>query len=216
MRYSYQFKNSISPLDMTVEAVKEKVETYGADTLSVQDCLTVLLGKGDYCFDDLTLADFETYVENASLPKTKRLKAQAIISLAKHLNTSTKKMDSITNPSSFVSLIAEDIKYLKQEVFLVAFLDTKNQVIDIKEIFRGSLNKSIVHPREVFSEAVKLHSASIIVAHNHPSGDPTPSQADIQVTNRLYEAGELIGIKLLDHLIIGGNNYTSLKEEGYL
>lgn len=216
MRYSYQFKNNISQVNTTVESVKEKVETYGADTLSVQDCLTVLLGKGDYCFDDLTLSELETYIDSGSLSKTKRLKLQALVSLTKHLNTKTKKMDSILSPSNFVSIVGEDIKHLNQEVFLVAFLDTKNQVIDIKEVFKGTLNRSIVHPREVFAEAIKRHSASIIVAHNHPSGDPTPSQADIQITERLYEAGEIIGIKLIDHVIIGGEDFVSLKEKGYV
>lgn len=108
------------------------------------------------------------------------------------------------------------MKHLTQEHFIVLFLDTKNYIIGQKTIFIGSLNKAIVHPREVFKEAIKRSSASVICAHNHPSGDATPSQQDIQLTHRLYEAGELIGIRLLDHLIIGDNQFTSLKEKGYL
>jgi DNA repair proteins len=95
-------------------------------------------------------------------------------------------------------------------------LNTKNQVIGRQTLSIGSLNASIVHPREVFRAAIRRSSASILCAHNHPSGDPTPSPEDILLTKRLAEAGELIGIELLDHLVIGDNRYTSLKEAGCL
>ena len=108
------------------------------------------------------------------------------------------------------------MRHLNQEHFVALFLNTKNQIIHQQTIFIGSLNASIVHPREVFREAVKRSAASIIVAHNHPSGDPTPSQEDIQVTKRLNESGKMIGIDLLDHIIIGDRKFISLKEKGYL
>lgn len=95
-------------------------------------------------------------------------------------------------------------------------MDTKNTVIHRQTIFIGSLNASIVHPREVFREAVRRSAASIICAHNHPSGNPSPSQEDIQVTKRLCEAGKLVGIEILDHLVIGDRKYVSLKEKGYV
>ncbi len=85
-----------------------------------------------------------------------------------------------------------------------------------KTVFIGSLNASIVHPREVYKEAIKRSAASIICIHNHPSGDPTPSREDIEVTRRLVECGRLVGIELLDHLIIGDKTYVSLKEKGYV
>lgn len=93
-------------------------------------------------------------------------------------------------------------------------LNIKNIVLKIKDISIGNLNSSIVHPREVFSEAIKNDSASIIVCHNHPSGDPTPSIEDINVTKRLKKCGELLGINILDHIIIGNGKYISLKEIG--
>lgn len=96
------------------------------------------------------------------------------------------------------------------------FLNTKNQVLHKQTIFIGSLNASIVHPREVFKEALRRSAASIICFHNHPSGDPTPSREDIEVTKRLAECGKIIGIEILDHLIIGDQKYISLKEKGYL
>ncbi len=96
------------------------------------------------------------------------------------------------------------------------YLNTKNQVMHKKTVFIGSLNASIVHPREVYKEAIKRSAASIICIHNHPSGDPTPSREDIEVTRRLVECGRLVGIELLDHLIIGDKTYVSLKEKGYV
>nr|WP_269746080.1 DNA repair protein RadC [Jeotgalibacillus campisalis] len=96
------------------------------------------------------------------------------------------------------------------------YLNTKNQVMHQQTIFIGSLNASIVHPREVFKEAFRRSAASIVCAHNHPSGDPAPSKEDIDVTRRLVECGKMIGIEVLDHLIIGDKKYVSLKEKGYM
>ncbi len=96
------------------------------------------------------------------------------------------------------------------------YLNTKNQVLHKKTVFIGSLNASIVHPREVYKEALRRSAASIICIHNHPSGDPSPSREDIEVTKRLNECGKILGIDLLDHLIIGENKFVSLKEKGYL
>ncbi|MDP7979910.1 RadC family protein [Bacillus sp. WLY-B-L8] len=103
-----------------------------------------------------------------------------------------------------------------REYFLVACLDTKNQPTAINICHVGSLNASIVHPREVMKPAILSNSASIIVAHNHPSSDPTPSREDIEVTKRLVKAGEVVGIAVLDHLIVGIDRYVSLKEKGYI
>lgn len=106
---------------------------------------------------------------------------------------------------------------LPNEHFIMLSLSTKNEVIGFHTIFVGSLNASIVHPREIFQQALLNNAASIIVAHNHPSGDPTPSPEDINVTGRLVEAGKILGIELLDHLILGhGDKFVSLKEKGYL
>jgi DNA repair protein RadC len=110
----------------------------------------------------------------------------------------------------------EDMRYYKKEYFKIILLDTKNKVIDIITISIGSLNSSIVHPREVFLEAVKKSSASIILLHNHPSGEVQPSREDINITQRLIEAGDIMGIKVLDHIIIGDGTYLSFKEENII
>ena len=110
----------------------------------------------------------------------------------------------------------EDMRCLKQEFLKVIMLNTKNFVIKVKDVFIGSLNSSIAHPREIYCEAIKNSSSSIIICHNHPSGDPLPSNEDISITNRLKECSKLIGIELLDHIIIGDGVYISLKEKGIL
>ncbi len=103
-----------------------------------------------------------------------------------------------------------------QEVFGILILNTKNKIVAVHEISRGSLNTSVVHPREVFKPAVLHNAAAIICFHNHPSGDTEPSRDDIEITNRLVEAGKIMGIEILDHIIVGDDRYTSLKERGVI
>ena len=122
----------------------------------------------------------------------------------------------ILSPNDAYEMIKEKLEGLDREQFIIACLNTKNEPTNISVVSVGTLNKAIVHPREVFKTAILSNAASIMAFHNHPSGDTVPSQQDIQLTNRLYEAGELLGIKLLDHLIIGDGTFTSLKEKGYL
>ncbi|MDB8559258.1 JAB domain-containing protein [Turicibacter sanguinis] len=123
---------------------------------------------------------------------------------------------TISSPNDAYDMIKEQLEGLDREQFIIACLNTKNEPTNISVVAVGTLNKAIVHPREVFKTAILSNAASIMAFHNHPSGETTPSQQDIQLTNRLYEAGELLGIKLLDHLIIGDGTFTSLKEKGYL
>ena len=123
---------------------------------------------------------------------------------------------TVSSPNDAYEMIREQLKDLDREQFIIACLNTKNEPTNISVVAVGTLNKAIVHPREVFKTAILSNAASIMAFHNHPSGETTPSQQDIQLTNRLYEAGELLGIKLLDHLIIGDGTFTSLKEKGYL
>ena len=122
----------------------------------------------------------------------------------------------ILSPKDAYEMIKEQLEGLDREQFIIACLNTKNEPTNISVVSVGSLNKAIVHPREVFKTAILSNAASIMAFHNHPSGDTTPSDQDIQLTHRLVEVGELLGIKLLDHLIIGDSSFTSLKEKGYL
>lgn len=124
--------------------------------------------------------------------------------------------DVIRSPDDAVQLVMEEMRFLQQEHVVCMFLNTKNRVIEKKCIFIGSLNRSVVHPREIFREAIRCSAAGIICVHNHPSGDPTPSQEDIAITKRLQAAGETIGIDLIDHIIIGDQSYYSMREKGII
>ena len=129
---------------------------------------------------------------------------------------------TISSPKDAYEMIKDQLQDLDREQFIIACLNTKNEPTNISVVSVGTLNKAIVHPREVFKTAILSNAASIMAFHNHPSGETTPSQQDIQLTNRLYEAGELLGIKLLDHLIIGDrvpilrSRYTQLMGREHL
>lgn len=123
---------------------------------------------------------------------------------------------AIHSPQDAARYVMEELRFLKQEHFVCLFLNTKYQVIGKQCIFKGSLNASVVHPREIFHEAIRFSAAAIVCVHNHPSGDPTPSPEDLEVTERLVEAGKLMGIEILDHLIIGDQLYMSMREHGMI
>lgn len=126
------------------------------------------------------------------------------------------KERSVKSPKDSFNLLKHFLEDKDREYFIVAALDIKNQPVSIHVCHVGSLNACIVHPREVMKSAILSNAASIIVGHNHPSGHTTPSEEDHKVTKRLREAGEIIGIELLDHIIVGSDSYLSFKEKGYL
>ncbi|RIM51283.1 RadC family protein, partial [Staphylococcus capitis] len=141
---------------------------------------------------------------------------QAAFELGERLNaSSTIDKVKITHPSDVADLMMSSMKDLDQEHFVVLLLNSKNIVIKQSWIFKGTLNSSIIHPREVFNIAIRESSNAIIIVHNHPSGDVTPSREDITTTLRLKECGAILGIDVLDHIIIGDNQFTSLVEAGY-
>ncbi|SFJ16265.1 DNA repair protein RadC [Halobacillus dabanensis] len=205
----------------------------GASHLSNQELLAILLGSGTkkesvmelsnrllVHFEGIMLLKDATIEELTAIRGIGVAKAVLLLS-AIEMGKRMQKMKPverymIRSPEDGADFVMEEMRDLKQEHFICLFLNTKNQVLHRQTIFIGSLNASIVHPREVYKEAVKRSAASIICAHNHPSGDPTPSQEDIQVTRRLKECGKMIGIELLDHLVIGDRKFISLKEKGYL
>ena len=124
---------------------------------------------------------------------------------------------TVSTPEDVVELCSAQMRGLDREHFWSLALNTKNQLLKMVEVSVGSLNASIVHPRELFKEAVRLSAASIVVVHNHPSGDPTPSGADVQLTRRLAKAGDVLGIELLDHVVIGdGGEHASLRDLGLM
>lgn len=126
------------------------------------------------------------------------------------------KTGSINCPEDVWELLGYSMRLLDKEFFKAIFLNTKHNIINICDISIGSLNASIVHPREVFKEAIRNNSNDIVIVHNHPSGNPSPSDEDIKLTKRLIQAGKIIGIEVIDHIIIGANDFVSLKEKGLL
>lgn len=140
----------------------------------------------------------------------------ATLKLSQIISAPTPTIKTIRSPLDVYKLLEPDFRHLKQEQFICLFLNTKNGVIGNEVISIGSLNASIVHPREVFRPAIKRSSASIICAHNHPSGNPDPSPEDISITARLKETGEIIGIEVLDHIVVGDYTFVSLKERGLM
>ncbi|WP_342544469.1 JAB domain-containing protein [Lysinibacillus sp. FSL W7-1291] len=125
------------------------------------------------------------------------------------------KNGRIRSPRDCYELFKEFLGEVDREYFVVMCLDVKNQPTNISVVHIGSLNASIVHPREVLKTAILSNAASIICCHPHPSGDPTPSQEDIEVTNRLVEASLIVGVEMLDHIVLGDDSYVSMKESGY-
>lgn len=225
---SYEYKALI--MKKYIQTAREEVATYsmiGNEALiDLQHLIAVIIGHsskpelcGKIAKDGLRgLLDLSVYdLEHLGLTHNQALRLHSAILLAKKLkNVKPKERYVIRTPEDGARYVMEEMRFLNQEHFVVLFLNTKNEVIHKQTIFVGTLNSSVVHPREVFREAVKRSSAAIIAVHNHPSGDPTPSREDIAVTRRLYEAGELMGISFLDHLVIGDKKYVSMKEKGYL
>lgn len=140
----------------------------------------------------------------------------AMLNLAKALTVPSYDQFTIRTPKDVFDFLEPELRYQTKEHFICLFLNTKNRLICKETVSIGSLNAAIVHPREIFRAAIKRCSASLICAHNHPSGDATPSTEDLILTKRLREAGEIIGIEVLDHVIIGGNRFYSLKENGHI
>lgn len=127
-----------------------------------------------------------------------------------------RKATTVSTPEDVVALMKSRFIGLEREAFFCICLDTKNRVKKVVEVSVGSLNASIVHPRELFKEAVMVSAASVVVTHQHPSNDPTPSGADIQLTKRLVRAGDVLGIEVLDHVVIGGDEFASLRDLGLM
>ncbi|AIC95173.1 MULTISPECIES: RadC family protein [Shouchella] len=216
------------------ERPRERFIREGAKALSNQEILAIMLRSGTKQYSALQVASellstyktltalSESSLEEMRLIKgigvTKAIELAAAMELGKRINREGKGQKSvIASPDDAVQIVADDLIGIHQEHFVVLYLNTKNYVIKQKTVFIGSLNASIVHPREVFKEALRTSSAAVICLHNHPSGDPSPSPEDINVTKRLNEAGRILGISLLDHIIIGDEtHYVSLKERGFI
>ncbi|WP_421616888.1 RadC family protein [Brevibacillus sp. TJ4] len=212
---------------------RERLLREGAAHLSDAELLAILLRTGReqetaYQLAQRLLATFgdlhgvaqaahSELTDIKGIGQVKAIELHAAFELGRRLRLASRKNPAVIRlPRDVADFMIPELSHLTQEHFVCLFLNTKNHVIGKQTIFVGSLDSSIVHPREVFKEAIRRSSASVICLHNHPSGDPTPSREDIAVTHMLRDAGELVGITLLDHVIIGDGKYISLKEQGYM
>lgn len=212
---------------------RERLLIEGAGSLSNAELLAVILRTGSkdesvltlanrilHHFDGLRMLKDATVEEMTSIHGVGVVKASQLLAAfelgRRMVRLQYAQRYSIRSPEDCANYMMEEMRFLQQEHFVCLYLNTKNQVIHRQTIFIGSLNSSLVHPREVFKEAFRRAAASIICLHNHPSGDPSPSREDIEVTRRLVECGKIIGIDVLDHIIIGDHKFISLKEKGHI
>ena len=211
------------------ERPRERLLKLGAEALSAQEVLALILGRGIRGesvtviaqellsrfgnLKNIAAASAEELTEIKGLGPAKAAQIKAAFELSKRSEDSSdeKQKATVKSPEDAIKSVKNKLKGKKKEHFLVLSLDTRNHLINTHPISVGSLDTSIVHPREVFKEAISATAASVIFVHNHPSGDPTPSEDDIKLTKRLVEAGEILGIEVLDHIIVCDKDYLSMK-----
>jgi len=216
----------------TSERPRERLQKFGAEALSAQEILALILGRGIAgesvmvtaqrllsqfgSLKGIAGASVEelSQVRGIGLAKASQIKAAFELANRVDSHIESGEKPTVKTPEDVAVLVRRQLKGKKREHFLAMLLNTRNQLIKIAEISIGSLDSSIVHPREVFKEAVSASAASVIFVHNHPSGDPEASEDDIKLSKRLAEAGEIMGIDVLDHIIVSDQKYLSLKREG--
>lgn len=221
--------------DMPIsERPREKMMSSGADSLSNAELLAIIIRTGNKNDTAIELASRILsmdsrgieYLSDTSLEElmgisgiglSKACQIMAAIEIGKRLSKiGPHDRIKVTSPDILADILMDEMRYLNKENFRIAILDTKNQILGIENISVGTLNASIVHPRDVFKAAIKRNANSLILIHNHPSGDVTPSKEDISITHRLIECGDLMGIRILDHIIIGDGRYYSFKEKNLI
>jgi len=211
------------------ERPRERMLKYGREALSSSELLAIILGKGTknknvvdlsteilakYELDELSKKSVNSLRKIQGIGIAKACQIAACFEISKRYSSFNSDINPlVTCAEDAFNILSPELRNKDKEHLKALFLDTRRRLIKKKTIFIGSLNKSIVHPREIFKEAIEQSSAAVIIAHNHPSGDPTPSIEDKDVTRQLIEAGEIIGIPLLDHIVIGNNRYVSIRKE---
>ncbi len=214
------------------ERPRERLKALGAQALSNAELLAILLRVGVQGENVVQLGQrllqtfgglsglhrvsFDELCAQHGVGEAKAAQIKAAIELGRRLSLETEARPVISSPADAAALLTYEMSGLEQEHLRVILLDTRNHVLEIREVYRGSVNSAQVRIAEVFRDAVRRNATAIIVAHNHPSGDPTPSPEDIALTRALVQAGKLLDILVLDHLIIGQGRFVSLKERGVI
>jgi DNA repair protein RadC len=231
---SKRAKKSFTIRDLPLsERPRERLLKLGPEVLSSQEILALILGRGIAGESVMVtaqrlLSEFGNLkgIANASVKELSKVKGigiakatqiKASFELSKRIDEDfLPQKKKVKTPEQVLSLVKSKLKGKKKEHFLVVLLDTRNQLIRLSNVSVGSLSANIVHPREVFKEAISSSASACIFVHNHPSGDPTPSKEDIELTKRLIKVGEIVGIDVLDHIIVTDNDFISFKEKGII
>jgi DNA repair protein RadC len=215
------------------ERPRERLLHYGAQNLSDAQLVAILLrngGGGKSALDlaieilsafrnleDIEQASSGEFLKFKGMGHAKVAQLKAAFELGRRLLQKTSEKGPVFSSGRDVfHHFNHRLKNLRKEIFWCAMLDAKNRIFRDNRISEGTLTNSLIHPREAFRDAIRESAASVLFVHNHPSGDPTPSREDILVTERLVQSGEIIGIRVLDHVIIGDNTYISMMEKGYI
>ncbi|MFH0819779.1 MAG: DNA repair protein RadC [bacterium] len=214
------------------ERPRERLVKFGEQALSAQELLQLILGRGVVgesvavmaqklltqfgSLQKLSEASIEELSSIKGIGLAKAAQIKAVFEISRRFSTQTLpyKSKELTDPKKVCKLIKSKLKDYSKEHFYLIALNTRNW--SINEISIGTLNANLVHPREVFAQAIKNKAASVILAHNHPSGDPEPSEDDLEITKRLTEAGKILGIEVVDHIIITKSDFLSFKEKGLI
>jgi len=213
------------------ERPRERLQKFGSEALSAQELLALILGRGIAgesvmvttqrllstfgnvkAISEASLEEL-TKVRGIGLAKAAQIKAA--FELAKRGDEELGEKTPIKTAEDVVKLVRPKLKDKKKEYFLILSLDSRDKLIKISEISIGSLTANLVHPREVFKEAIQTSAVSVVLVHNHPSGDPKPSKDDLMITDRLIKVGKILGIKIVDHIIISKNSFFSLRLNQY-
>ncbi len=213
------------------ERPRERLAKYGPESLSTAELLAILLRVGMVGesavqvgqrllntyggISGLQRATLDELTHQKGIKLAKAAQLKAAIELGRRLVVETpEERPVIHSPGDAAELVQYEMRTLEQEELWVLLLDTRNRVQRIEKVYRGSVNSSQVRVAEIFKTAIRSNAANLIVVHNHPSGDPTPSPDDVAITREMLQAGELLDVKLLDHLVIGNGRFVSLKERG--
>lgn len=211
---------------------REKMLAAGEMALSEAELLAIIIGRGTSSLNAIELAtvlltsfggmrglkeaSLEELISHHGIGLAKGAGIKAALELGRRGALDIWNKTPIKSPEDVKNIVLEEMRYFDREHFRVLYLDRKGGLISMEDVSIGGLHSSLVHPREVYKTAIKRSAASIILVHNHPSGDSEPSKEDIEVSRMLIEAGRLMGIEVLDHVIIGEKNYTSLKSRGLI